>query len=410
MTSLVINLMQSILTEEAKMFRRRMRGPVIGITGSVGKTSTKELVGRIVRLKFGNEVFVSPKSLNNDLGVPLTILGFLDTPSGFGWVAALVRGMIMALFGLPPKAMVVEMGSDRKGDIAHLSAIVRPTIGIITNISESHTAFLGSIEGVAEEKLSLLRFIDNGGTFIQNLDDPRIAKAIVLSGINVITTSTKSSANVRAIRSKVEITGTSAALTINQHGFGLNLKHRLGDEHVANALLAIAVATALDAPINQCLRELANVPAVAGRGQIIPGKKQSYIIDSTYNCQPAAMVATLETLKKLKAKKKIVVLGDMLELADSERIHKSIGKLAHEVADYIIGVGPMSKNYKPDEWFATANEASDAVLRQLIPGAIVLVKGSQGIRLERVVRAIMQHPEQASKLLVRQSPRWLKKD
>lgn len=407
MQQLFRNIIQAILAWEAGVYRSRYNGPVIAVTGSVGKTTTKETIGAVLQRATGNNCLVTPKSLNSEFGVPLTLLGYKKEPtSPVGWLLAVVRGLIVAYFGTTPQCMVLEIGADAKGDIAYLARLIRPTHAVITNVSESHTAKLGSLEEVRREKLSLLDFVDPEGYVFLPGDDPTLAKRSVLTGQHKILVRLHHRADYFASTIKVTLEGTEAILHHGNRTQRVKIA-RYGEHHLLSVLFAAAVADSLNVPREHQVAAFKELRALPGRGMLIAGKKGSYILDESYNAQPTAMAAAIEVLGQLPAKRRVAVLGDMRELADAEAHHRSIGKLVRQHADYVIGVGPQSKAYKPDEWFMTSQEAIPAALRQLRPGAIVLVKGSQNtIRLERLVKGLMLHPEQAAKLLVRQGPEW----
>lgn len=409
--SLVLSLFKIIFAWEASLFRARYSGPVIAITGSVGKSSTKEVIGLVIRKAYGENVIITPKSLNTEIGVPLTMLGFKQIPSGvIGWLVAPFRGLMVALFGVTPKCMVLELGADTRGDIAYLARLTRPTHGVITNISEAHSALMGGLEEIRREKLSLLEFIAPDGVVVLNGDDPHMAKARVQPTQTKLLVRLHTRSDYFASGIRITLEGTEAVMHHANRTQRVRVQ-RYGEHHIYSVLFAAAIADSLEISPAVQLQAFKEVRPVPGRGMLLEGKRDSIIIDESYNAQPAAMRASLELLAQLPAKRKIAILGDMRELKEPDAIHREMGKLAHEYADYVIGVGPLSKLYKPDEWFMTSREAVPSALRQLSAGAIVLVKGSQNtIRLERLVKELMQSPGQAKKMLVRQDLEWLNRD
>ncbi len=409
-TSFIRRLIAWLLMWEATIFRARYSGPVIAITGSVGKTSTKEVIGLVMRKAYGPSTLVTPKSLNTEIGVPLTLLGFQSEPHGvFGWGVALVRGLVVALFGSMPPCMVVEVGTDHPGDIAYLGRLVRPTHAVITHISEAHSQFFPSLEAIQREKTSLFQFLAPDGVALVNDDDAYLARLKVAPAQQKIGVALHTRADYFASGVKVTLDGTEAVLHHANRTQRVRVR-RYGAHHLYSILFAAALADSLGIAASHQLQAFKEVKPVAGRGTLIPGKKKSFILDESYNGSPAAMEASLRLLEELPAARRIAILGDMRELKDPVPRHQEIGKLARQCADYVIAVGPLSQNYKADEWFLTAYEAVPAALRQLGPGVIVLVKGSQNtIRLERVVKELMQSPENAKHLLVRQEEEWLRK-
>ncbi len=406
---MIFKLLQAILFSQARIIRRRMTGPVIAIAGSVGKTSTKDAIAIVVRQAVGpDNAFITAKSLNAELGVPLTMMGFTQLPKGIGWILALGKAQLIAWFGVAPKAMVVELGEENRGDLATFAHLAKPTHLIMTEVSEAHSAYLGSLEEVEKELLSAVPFLAPDGMLIVNADNPKLA------ALNVTPTQTKvsvrlhSRADYFASGSKVTTEGTSTIVHHANRTQKVTIK-RWGEHHVYAVLFMAAIADALGVGPSQQLNCFKALRPSVGRGVLLEGKKGSLILDDSYNAQPAAMVAALETLRHFPAKTKIAILGDMRELADPAPHHVAIGKLAQEVADYTIAVGPESKRYQANEWFLDAESAGVAALRLLGPGVIVLVKGSQNtIRLERAVKVMMAHPEDATKKLVRQEKEWQK--
>lgn len=411
MKSLALRLLQSVLAWEAAIFRARYTGPMIAITGSNGKTSTKEAIGYLLKKAYGEGVVVTPKSFNAELGVPLTLLGFRSAPSQpFGWLFVPIKGLVTAFFSPLPKCIVLELAADHPGDIAYLGRLVQPTHAIITNISEAHSAFLGDLASIRAEKTSLLQFVSLDGTIILNGDDEHLAKYSVKGLQKKILVRLHKRADYFASNIKVTLEGTESILHHANRTQRLRIP-RYGEHQLYSILFAAAVADSLGINPSLQVQAFRETRPVQGRGMLIAGKKGSYILDESYNGQPAAMRASIELLREMPAKRRVAILGDMRELANPEPIHQEIGKRVREIADYVIAVGPMSKAYKADEWFMTAEEAIPSALRQLGSGVIVLVKGSQNtIRLERVVKSIMADPSQAKQLLVRQEESWLKKN
>ncbi len=405
---IIFKVLQAILFSQARMIRRRTTGPVIAVVGSVGKTSTKDALAIVVRHAVGaGNCFVTAKSLNAELGVPLTMLGFNRLPHGIGWLVALGKAQLIAFFGIAPKAMVVELGEENRGDLATFARLVRPTHLVFTELSEAHSAYLGSVEDIEKEFLSVVPFLATDGTIIVNADNPKLAALKVSSTQTKINVRLHARADYFSSGAKVTPDGTTAIIHHANRTQKVTIK-RWGEHHIYAVLFMAALADFFEVRPTQQLTLFKSLRPSPGRGVLIEGKKGSVILDDSYNAQPAAMVAALEALRQFPAKTKIAILGDMRELAQPESHHLAIGKLAREVADYIIAVGPESKRYGANEWYLDAASAGQSALRLLAPGVIVLVKGSQNtIRLERAVKVMMAHPEDAPKKLVRQEKEWL---
>lgn len=407
--NLIIKLVQFILFWQAGMVRARTTGPVIAIVGSVGKTSTKDALAIVVRHAVGTKnCFVTPKSLNAELGVPLTLLGFTKLPQGIGWLLALLNAQLIGWFGVAPKAMVVELGEENRGDLATFARLVRPTHLVLTELTEAHSAYLGSLKDIEQEFLSVLPFLASDGMVIVNGDNPTLADLKVGTGQTKISVRLQGRADYFCLGSKVGLEGTSTIIHHANRTQKIMIK-RWGEHNLYAVLFMAALADFFGIRPSQQVTLFKTLKPSPGRGVLLDGQKGSLILDDSYNAQPAAMMAALETLRQLPAKTKVAILGDMRELADPELHHRAIGKMAQEVADYIIAVGPESKRYGANEWYLDATSAGHAALRRLAPGVIVLVKGSQNtIRLERAVKIIMAHPEDAPQKLVRQEREWQK--
>lgn len=403
MKQLILAVLERLLTAGALAVRARQTGPVIGVVGSVGKTGTKDALGLIVRQAYGPGAFVTAKSLNAELGVPLTLLGATDLPHGVSWLTAVLRAGLTALFGQAPPAMVVEIGEEKPGDLARFARIVRPTIVVITAVSEAHSAILGPVASLKRE----LRAVVGDSRVVANADDGALDWLGLPPG-RLTTVSLHRRADYFATSIRVDEDGTTAIIHHANRTQKVTIK-RWGAHTIYSVLLAAAVADMLGLTPAHQRQTFKSLRAAPGRGAMIEGKKGSRILDDSYNAQPAAMVAAIRTLAALPAKTKVAILGDMRELADPESVHRAIGRLAHAAADYVIGVGPLARHYRPDAWFATAEEAAQSALSRLAPGVMVLVKGSQDtIRLERAVKILMAHPEKAAEKLVRQDTAWLK--
>ncbi len=402
------SILKTLLSWEVILYRSRYRGPIIAITGSLGKTGTKEAVGHMVRKKYGTHCLVTPGNLNTEIGVPLSLFGYTAIPHNFwGWLLVPFRGLMVALFAPLPQCLVLEFGAEHKGDIAHLARIIRPTCAIITAITQAHTeTTIGSIGEVQKEKTALLHFLPLDGIAILNGDDEYLRNYQLSGGQEKILVRLYERADYFASGVKVNLAGTEAILHHNNRTQRLRIK-RYGEQHMYATLFAAAIGDIFSISPTLQLEAFKSIHPIPGRGMLLEGKNGSHILDESYNASPLAMMAALEVLHQLPAHTRVAILGDMRELKESEKAHKEISQKMHKVADYSIAVGPLSRAYKADEWFLTSEEAIPSALRQAHKGVIILVKGSQNtIRLEKVVKALLLHPNQADKVLVRQGKEW----
>ncbi|HLT29082.1 MAG TPA: UDP-N-acetylmuramoyl-tripeptide--D-alanyl-D-alanine ligase [Myxococcaceae bacterium] len=363
----------------ARFHRRRFHVRLGAITGSNGKTSTKEMVAAILEQQ--GPALKTHGNLNNEIGLPLT------------------------LFRLEPehRTGVVELGMNHLGEIDRLTRIAEPTAGLITVVQAVHTEGVGGgIEGVARAKGELFRALPEGATAVVNLDDPHIvSQAAGLSG-PTITFGTAPAADVRLVE-KAAIEGEGQRLTIEvkgaRHTFVL---HFLGEHNALNAAGAFALGLALGVPAEVCRGGLEAARPHAQRLRLVDGRGGIRVLDDCYNANPGSMSAGLRTLSSLAAAEaRVAVLGDMLELGEEEaEAHARLGREAAATAGRLAFFGPRSEAAAQAASAAGATVAHfmeiDGLLNwlqpQLAAGDTVLVKGSRGMRLERVVSALTDAP------------------
>lgn len=431
MRGLFKRIIVALLTLEAKAVLRIYKPRIVAVTGSVGKTSTKDAIYSV--LAPHAYVRKSDKSFNSEVGIPLTILGRPNAWSNpLRWIENLIDGLVLILWRSKyPEWLVLEVGADRPGDISSVSKWLRADVVVITRLPDmpAHVEFFDSPEDVVREKASLLAALKSDGIFVANADDPKVLKlrddvpgqsmtvgftlGSDVMGDNLQLLSEKGPKSLPiglAARVHCEDTGESAEVrimgTIGAHGF-------------MPVLTAIAVGKVLGFSLPSMIEALAGHSAPPGRMRLLPGIKDTLIIDDTYNASPAATVAALQALKLAGGKgRRIAVLGDMLELGRySTAQHKEIGKDIADAADILLTVGfrardmaegALDNGMKDDNilQFEDSHQAGKELERMLEPGDVVLIKGSQSIRMERAVEEVMAEPARAKELLVRQEPEW----
>jgi len=423
-------LVTYLLEKEAVAVLRKYKPRVITINGSVGKTSTKDAVSTVLSRFYACRK--SYKSFNSEIGVPLTILNIPNVGRNFiGWVKNLINGLVLIF--LPhfyPEWLVLEVGADAPGDIEKISKWLKPDIAIVTKLSKIpvHVEFFSSPEELFEEESNLVKVLKKGGTLILNADDPDVLayrnltteKTILFGCSKDFDVSYKHYKIVYGENSLPE--GISFEILNAGESFPVFLEGTLGEHHVYHIMASIAVSVVLNEPIEEALKAFKYHEPTPGRMRLIEGLNKSIILDDSYNSSPVALEEALNTLKSLKKSKsgrKIAALGDMLELGKySIQEHKKAGVQVAEVADMLLTVGVRSRfiaesalaNGMSEEnilQFNTSREVGEFLKNRIKKGDAVLVKGSQsGIRMERVVEAIMAHPEKKEELLVRQDKEW----
>lgn len=421
----------SILFFIAKRVRIKYQPLVIGITGSVGKTSTKDAVSLVLKSCFS--VRSSEKNYNNEIGVPLTILQ-KDAPgrSVFKWLHIIFSGFGMLLFPRSyPSHVVVELGIDKPGDMDYLMEMVSPDIVIVQQIGEIpvHVEFFRDRDELIQEKAKAVRKLCKGSIAFLNYDDPdvRAMKSLAIEAeANIITFGFQEGADIRATEIHQFNNKKHMGLksVFNDHGVKhqAQFSHLISKIHLYATLAAYGVARHFQVEPVKALHLLKDFRPPKGRMNVLQGIKQSIVIDDSYNSSPKAAIEALEVLKEFgNDHRKIAVLGDMLELGRfSEEGHRRIGQKVVSCADALIVVGPKSKftsheaiqngmNVSNVHEFDDSEEAGAFIDDMVQQGDVVLVKGSQGMRMERVTKEIMQDPLQAKKLLVRQDVAWLER-
>ncbi len=411
-------LITTLLVFRARRFLRANRTQVIAVTGSVGKTSTKQAIYTILKDHFST--YASPEGFNTTLGMSLAILQ--EEASGFSspwrWLKILRRTFFDKK--QPYQKLVLEMGADHPGDIRKLVAIARPFIGVVTAVAPVHleAGQFKDIHAIAKEKGELVAHLPKEGVAIVNDDDP-LVRGMPTTGRRM-TYGTQPSAEVWAS----EVAATSRQLRFTAHHKNQSAAFDvpvLGVFQLYVLLPAIAVGVSLGLTLEQCAKALFQFRLPPGRMTPIDGINKSHLIDSSYNASPVSMTAALEFLASLKAERKIAALGTMNELGETSReAHIALGKQAAHAATMLIAVGPEAATIKkgaleaglPENQIYTffdSEEAGHFLKKELQPKDVVLVKGSQNrVRMERLIKVIMAHPEQAHTLLCRQDKEWEK--
>ena len=364
---------------------------VVGITGSVGKTSTKEVVASVLGRAMA--VYRSPGNLNTEIGLPLSLLEV--TPDH--------------------RAAVLEMGGAYAfGEIRLLCGIAKPTIGIVTNIHPVHLERMGTIEAIAETKAELVDAIPEGGWAVLNGDDPRVRAMAPRSGGQVLFYGLEPDNDVRATEVDSEgLEGVSFWLHLGGESNRVRIP-LIGGHAVELALAAIAVGHIAGMALPDMLLGLTE-PGVQIRLLVMPGPNGAQLIDDTYNASTPSMLSALGLLEAMNPQRAIAVLGDMRELGElSEREHVAVGRRAGEVADLVVTYGELARTMASEA--ATTDgrfdigppdvksfgleereELIDYLLHELRAGDVVLLKGSRGLEMEGIVEALRREADGGSR-------------
>jgi len=430
MKSTFKKIISYILKKESQLVLKKYKPKIVAITGSVGKTSTKDAVFAVIS-KFAY-VRKSEKSFNSEIGLPLTILG---CPNGWNspivWFKNIFKGLWLIIWKHKyPEWLVLEVGVGKPKDMVKTASWLKTDAVILTAIGDtpSHIEFFTSRNHLVEEKSQLIKTLKKDGVLILNADDVTILGMKSKTKNIVVTYGFSKDADVSGSEDTILYSpaGDPQGIIFRVDHGGSSLPVLIegvfGRNHVYASMAALALAYSLKFNMLDSANALKNYEVPPGRMRLLVGINNSFIIDDTYNSSPFASEFSLKTLGEIKDKgRKIAVLGDMLELGKhTEEAHKNIGKIVKENAEILITVGERAKSIKEGAIEAGMKEknifsfptsvAVGEFLKTLIKdGDLVLIKGSQGMRMERAVAVILLDQKNKSKLLVRQDPEWINK-
>lgn len=359
----------------AGSWRSRFDIPVVAVTGSNGKTTTKDLTAAALS-GLGN-VQKTSGNFNNEVGVPMTLLELNEKH----------------------QAAVVEIGMRGLGQIETLAQVVKPTIGIVTNVSETHIELLGSIENIAHAKGELVEAIQSGGTIILNADNVHTAgmKNLAGAGVSVVTYGLESSADVRAKDILIGSVSTEFTLCCRGEKYDFEIP-MLGRHNVSNALAAIATGLTLGLSVEDIQRGISSLTTTKMRFEVIR-RDGLTIVNDAYNASPASMRVAIRTASEIYSGRLIAVLGDMLELGEiSEAVHREIGaELVENKFDTLITLGELGKfiaagardaGLKNVYTFDTHEDAAKKILELVRDGDTILFKASHVMHMEKIIELI----------------------
>jgi UDP-N-acetylmuramoyl-tripeptide--D-alanyl-D-alanine ligase len=414
----------ALLGQCAHAVIRKYHPKIVMITGSVGKTSTKDAIA--AALSHSHFIWASEKSYNSEFGVPLTILGVKNPWSNlFAWLHVFKE--VLALLLLPnhyPKILVLEVGADHPGDLAKILRIATPDAVVVTKLPEVpvHVEAYATPEAVRDEEFAPAYALASGAPLILNAEDTYALAYAKRIQASVITFGFSENSDAQIGGSSVyvedgEPAGMESTLDFNDKTYKLRVPGVLGRAQLLAPAAAVCLASALGMKTEEAIAGIESYVPPSGRARLIKGRHGSTLIDDTYNASPTAVEEVLRALKAFPAKRRIAVLGDMLELGRySVSEHERIGTLTAECVDVLATVGIRARKIAEAAQaaglsdahifsFDHSESAAEELLKMVGEGDVVLIKGSQSIRAERVTEALLRDSKDAE-LLVRQDAEW----
>lgn len=362
----------------AAFYRSKFNPTMIGVTGSVGKTTTKEMIAAVAASC--GPILKNEGNFNNEIGLPLTLFNLASEH----------------------KTCVVELAMRGAGQIDYLAKISKPQIGVITNIHMSHIELLGSMDAIADAKAELLDSLPSDGAAILNADDAYFDYMLRRTNCRVISYGEAPNAMVRTTSKGIDSDGCcSFDVVTPQGGFAVHVPVP-GEHNIKDALAAIAVGEVLGIDHESVRSALTNFKAPEKRSKVVPSRRGFIVIDDTYNAGPASMKSAIKTLSMMEGGRKIAILGDMLELGDHAiAAHLDIGKdVKNSGIDMLFVVGELAKLISRGaidagmptsaiNEFDDSAQAAQEIVGKIRERDIVLVKGSRAIKMERIVESLV---------------------
>ena len=422
------NIISAILQFESQLILKKYNPKIIAVTGSVGKTSTKDTIYSVMSTSF--YVRKSEKSFNSDIGIPLTILGCQNAwTNPIMWISNIWHGAMLIIFKQSyPEWLILEVGADRPGDIRRISKWLKPDVVVLTKFAKTpvHIEYFRNRDDIVREKRYLVEALKHSGTLIVNGDDEDCMAMresskndSIVYGTDKVSDLIASNVEVHYAKNKMP-DGMFFRVDYKNDSVPVTMKGSLGMQNIYSALAALAVGLTQKINLATAGVALGEHETPKGRMRIIQGIKDTILIDDTYNSSPVALASALMTLKEIKTNgRKIAVLGDMMELGKhSADEHYKAGSVLTGFCDILVTVGVRSRRMaegaldaemseKNIFQFDNSVEAGEMLKEMIKKNDVVLLKGSQSIRMEKAVVQIMSEPQKAGELLVRQEEEWL---
>lgn len=432
--SFIKNIVVWVLTLEARLVLKKYKPKIVGVTGSVGKTSTKDAIFTVL----GSRYYVrkSQKSFNTELGIPLTILGCDNGWNNpFLWLKNILIGLGVIFFpNHYPQWLVLEVGLDRPGDISRVVDWVKFDVVVYSRLSSTpvHVEFFGGVQELLQEKRKLIDGLRVGGVLITNKDDG-LQREFKKEKVTHMTYGFEEGATVTGSRVDIAYrrkkpTGVTFRVDHGGASVPVTFSGVLGQQHAYPALAACVVGLSQNINLVQVGKAFTQHEQIPGRMRILDGINGSIILDDSYNASPIATDAALDVFSELSVDgkegqkgRRICVFGDMTELGSlTVPMHEKIGKRVGQIASIFVAVGQrmqvaadaaqeIGMNKTSVVRLHDSHEAGEYLKKNIEKGDIILVKGSQVMRMEHAVKEVLKLPEKSKELLVRQETVWLKR-
>ena len=413
-----------ILNVLAKRILEKYNPVVIGITGSVGKSSTKKSIYEILRTKY--KVACDRGCYSSDINIPLAIIGIESGGHSIvGWLKVFDNAIKMIIFKKDyPEIIILEMSVNGPGDMKKILKVVKPSIGVMTSVGKfpSHVKYFKNAKHVLREKSLLVKSLGKRDLAVLNFDDEdvkelsRNIKSEIISygfGSDEDVTASEVLLSDKKFRTEDGSMGMSFKIIYGGTTVPFRLPYALGKGQICSTLSAVAVGIHFGFNLVEMSEIVSNYHPLAGRMNLIGGVNESLIIDDSYNASPSSMRVALEAVEKLSAKRKIAVLGDMLELGEyCESAHREVGNIVSRSVNMLFAYGSRNKILCEEAQksgmlnenifhFDNINDLIKTLKSILQKEDIVLVKGSRITHMEKVVKELMARPELSDKLLVK---------